>query len=743
MQAAVPAAPPTEVMHACSSDMAPTQSLDVQAALAKAASAGQTAVSRELLAKGASVDAQDAQGLTPVMMAVLGGHMETAVQLALSGADLKRRDARGRTALELAILASNRETALALLLIATGKFTRPLAPLLPTATLLRLQQWVLDRTGKNGKAAAVVSAPARTHTYPCSSHDMYRPTPRALFPPLMLFARRGVRLPLTTCHSPLRVCACVCACVRASSSSQVAQQLVQWLTSPVDGGGQPSHEDAMLSLRGLISTLLWATRHSHTSLREQVGHYFATEAPKGAHLPKLVEAEGNDGHTVLHALVLAGQGASARGVLMALPREQAVALLRKRNRAGELATELTGAEVAPEQQAAVALAAQDVQRLGMQLAPAESAPPPAPPAGRGAGGGAGGVCGACGASQPPAMAGGIGAGGAASGTLSAAMGRGAGGAVRRRKNSDGGGGNDGGGGKAAWQPYRESGMDVEDDAASSDGQSKAAGAACELLQLAAAASSVGSAAASQALGASRSSRGSQSGGRQRDAKPYQRRGGGRGGKGGKDSERDKDCWLPGGFWWQDSRTPMPSGRQPGELAGWQPLAGHQTQQRIQEQQEALSVKESFVQGLGSRDDAAAYLQQLGRGQPAAGGSGGSAAVPDGAADPPALPRPLMRSVDDSEIDKVSEYKSLASWGGFRQHYIDQAKSGESPGAAGGSAPGATAPKDQEWKRRIQEQLLQKRAEIIATQRKLESLSLEQQELEKLYTSTNATTGGQQ
>ena len=35
------------------------------------------------------------------------------------------------------------------------------------------------------------------------------------------------------------------------------------------------------------------------------------------------------------------------------------------------------------------------------------------------------------------------------------------------------------------------------------------------------------------------------------------------------------------------------------------------------------------------------------------------------------------------------------------------------------------------------------AEILATQRKLESLSLEQQELEKLYTSTNATTGGQQ
>ena len=98
---------------------------------------------------------------------------------------------------------------------------------------------------------------------------------------------------------------------------------------------------------------------------------------------------------------------------------------------------------------------------------------------------------------------------------------------------------------------------------------------------------------------------------------------------------------------------------------------------------------------------------------------------------------------DSEIDRVSEYKNLASWGGFRQHYIDQNKNGTQGEdaasaaegvAAVGSAPGPpAAAHDDEWKRRIQEQLLQKRAEILATQRKLESLSLEQQELEKLYT----------
>lgn len=40
---------------------------------------------------------------------------------------------------------------------------------------------------------------------------------------------------------------------------------------------------------------------------------------------------------------------------------------------------------------------------------------------------------------------------------------------------------------------------------------------------------------------------------------------------------------------------------------------------------------------------------------------------------------------------------------------------------------------EEWKQKLQEQLLAKRAEVLATQKKLESLSLEQQELEMLFT----------
>ena len=47
---------------------------------------------------------------------------------------------------------------------------------------------------------------------------------------------------------------------------------------------------------------------------------------------------------------------------------------------------------------------------------------------------------------------------------------------------------------------------------------------------------------------------------------------------------------------------MPSGRQPGELAGWRPLAGDLTQQRLQEQREALSQKEQLVRVCFWHDD---------------------------------------------------------------------------------------------------------------------------------------------
>jgi hypothetical protein len=137
-------------------------------ALCAAASSGQTAVARELVSRGADVNTLNAQGVTAVILAVQGGHLDTAVHLALCGADLGKRDAQGRTVIEHAVLVASREASLALLLIATAKFTRPLGPLLPTAILKRLQQWVLDRAGKNDKAAAVVRPLSSPAPSPCS-----------------------------------------------------------------------------------------------------------------------------------------------------------------------------------------------------------------------------------------------------------------------------------------------------------------------------------------------------------------------------------------------------------------------------------------------------------------------------------------------------------------------------------------------------------------------------------------------
>lgn len=150
---------------------------------------------------------------------------------------------------------------------------------------------------------------------------------------------------------------------------------------------------------------------------------------------------------------------------------------------------------------------------------------------------------------------------------------GRGGAVRRRKGSD----------SATQSVTMEvcEGLNTKDD-------SKVAAAAGDLLQFAA---------GTLAAPSGRSRNTGPSASRQRDAKPYQRRTG-RAGKGGREDSQaanDRDCWLPGGFWWQDHRTPMPSGRQPGELAGWTPLAGEIHQQRDQEHREALSHKEHFVQ----------------------------------------------------------------------------------------------------------------------------------------------------
>ena len=52
-----------------------------------------------------------------------------------------------------------------------------------------------------------------------------------------------------------------------------------------------SVEEILLSLQGLLSILVWAARHGHDSVCEQLVMYFVQEAPKGPHLLKLAEVQ--------------------------------------------------------------------------------------------------------------------------------------------------------------------------------------------------------------------------------------------------------------------------------------------------------------------------------------------------------------------------------------------------------------------------------------------------------------------
>ena len=114
------------------------------------------------------------------------------------------------------------QASMALLFIATCKFSRPLAPVLPPAILLRLQSWMLDKSGKNHKAAHVVCSKALA---PCLlSHDV------------------NVLILLMSYHSfPVISC-------------QFVQQHNLWLDN-LDS--QVPADDILASVTGILSILLW------------------------------------------------------------------------------------------------------------------------------------------------------------------------------------------------------------------------------------------------------------------------------------------------------------------------------------------------------------------------------------------------------------------------------------------------------------------------------------------------------
>ena len=257
-----------------------------------AARGGRTDALKALVGRGADINVADGSGTTPLMLAVLGGHLDTVLQLVMAcGADMNRRDHSGRTALELAIAASNREASLALLLIATAKFSRPLSPLLPLTLLQRLQAWVADPKGKNEAAMNVVW-----------------------------------------------------------------QQFVAHLRGE-GGGAALSAEERVWALSSLVATLVWSARHALAALCERIG---ASLAADGAGAAELCAAGVQDaeGHSVLHALVVAGRADHCRRLLLALPPADARALLRRRSGAGRRAHEMAAApDLPPALHAAAAAAA--------------------------------------------------------------------------------------------------------------------------------------------------------------------------------------------------------------------------------------------------------------------------------------------------------------------------------------------------------------------------------------------------
>jgi ankyrin repeat protein len=77
------------------------------ARLIQAAGRGRGTTVTALLKAGADPDAQNQDGMTPLMAASLGGHSETVATLVASGANVDATDAHGSTALMFAMFAEN------------------------------------------------------------------------------------------------------------------------------------------------------------------------------------------------------------------------------------------------------------------------------------------------------------------------------------------------------------------------------------------------------------------------------------------------------------------------------------------------------------------------------------------------------------------------------------------------------------------------------------------------------------
>ena len=198
-------------------------------ALSFSAAHGHTDAAKALCARGANVNATDKRGRTPLMHAVLGGHLDTTVQLALIGANISQQDDGRCSAIDHAIDMSNRAIALALLLIVTGKFSRPLDHLLTMARLLQLHTWVRDKQGKNQGAmgtvrAACPSAPSYGDGGPAHRVSPHTPQPELQYDAAPAATAHPMHTPCTPHAHPMHTPCTPCihhACRCSSSTPRV------------------------------------------------------------------------------------------------------------------------------------------------------------------------------------------------------------------------------------------------------------------------------------------------------------------------------------------------------------------------------------------------------------------------------------------------------------------------------------------------------------------------------------------
>ena len=483
---------------------------------------------------------------------------------------------------------------------------------------------------------------------------------------------------------------------------QVLQQYAACLT-PREGQAVSVGQRAE-SVSGVLAVLLWASQYALTPLAEQACAHLSSLT---AH--ELCDLQDEAGHSVLHILVLAGRGDTCRALAQALPPADAAKLLTQRDLAGQLPHEISEEEMPAQSVAAIRAARRDVEALWRDVgrAPgraasgsAELAPPAgtSPPAGTRAG--RGGATTPVGASPP----------------AGARAGRG--GAVRRRSGSH----------TALPTLASRAAIPASSSVDQLRENAQTVAAADDLLQLAATAAG----GSNQLAGGARARAP-----RPRGTKPYQRPGK-RGGQ-----SQGKECWLPGGLWWEEPHSAIPAGRQPGELQGWDPLGAERTQQKRVEQKRLILEKEEAVQDLESRDDAVAFCHRL----------KASCSNDEHSATSTLASAPITETVDDSVLDRQSQFKRLAAWGGFRRQFVqDEVQDDEQPepkGQAQGEAraepvsrvalPAAVpsfaatpareaAAVDPQRIGPLQQRLYAKKAEVLAARQGLDRLLEEERQL---------------